>query len=171
MNAALLLRVIEDGLRPVVQAAGGCLDVASDPDHVLELLTAAQPSGWRVVIAYAGESSVGGVDARGIRELEITATVQAARGLSVRRGDDAHRPTRANRDSLLDLSNQVDLWIRGFGGTTYGDIDSQFIFVSRQWLEIEGYPLRQIMTTHSIRIGNDLVEPSDIIALTFPPIS
>jgi hypothetical protein len=168
VNAALLLRVIEDGLRPAVVAAGGVLDVASDPGHVVELLTGAAPNGWRCVLGYAGERALDLDDARGIRELELTTTVQAARGLAVKSGANAHRVTRANRDSLLDLSNQVDLWMRGFTGTTYGDIEEEFRFVSRQWIEIEGHPLRQVMTTHAIRVANDPVEDDDKLTLTFP---
>lgn len=169
MNAALLLRVIEDGLRPAVAAAGGTLDVASDPDHVIEILSGAAPKRWRLVLGYGGERAVDPDDATGIREIELTTTVQAARGLAVDAGADAHRSTRAGRDSLLQLSDQVDRWMRGFTGTTYGDIEEAFRFVSRQWLLLpEAKNLRQVMTTHSIRIGNDPVEPADEIALTFP---
>lgn len=168
MNAALLLRVIEDGLRPVVVAGGGVLDVASDPAHVIEILCGEGPKGWRLVLGYAGERAVEPDDATGIREVELTTTVQAARGLAVKSGANAHRDTASGRDSLLKISDQVDRWMRGFTGTTYGDIEEAFRFISRQWIEIEGSPLRQVMNTHSIRIGNDPVAPADAIALTFP---
>jgi len=168
MNAGLLLRVIEDGLAPVVKAADGALHVASDPDHVLELLEAQGPRSWRMILGFAGERAVDPDDARGIRELELSVTIQAARGLAVKAGEDVHRPQHSGREALLDLVNQADLWMRGFNGTTYGDIEDEFQFVSRQWLAIEGRPTRQILTTYSIRIGNDPVRDDDKITLTFP---
>lgn len=168
MNPATLLRVLEDGLRPVVQAAGGVLDVASDPEHVVELLTAQSPTNWRMILGYAGERAVDADDAPGIRNLEISVTLQGARGLNVADGADAHRPKATGRLALLDLANQADLWMRGFTGTTYGDIERAFDFVSREWLAIEGRPTRQLIQIYSIRIGNDRPAAGDAIELTFP---
>lgn len=168
MTPALLLRVIEDALTPAVTAAGGRLHVASDPDHVVELLTAGTPTGWRAILAYAGETAAKDIDAPGIRELQLTLTIQAARGLTLKPGAATHRPTAAGRDSLLDLASQGDRWFAGFTGTTYGDVDSRFHFVSRQWLEIEGHALRQLLTTYSIRIAADRPAAGDILTLAFP---
>jgi hypothetical protein len=168
VNAALLLRVLEDALAPAVAAAGGRLDVAADPTHVVELLTAGTPTGFRAILAYAGESAAKDIDAPGIRQIEVTFTIQAARGLALKPGRDAHRATASGRDSLLDLAAQGDRWFAGFTGTTYGDVDSRFHFVSRTWLEIEGQTIRQLLTTYSLRIGADAPAPADRLTLTFP---
>lgn len=168
MNAATLLQVLENGMTSAVTSKGGTLDVASDPDHVVEILSGSDPSGWRLVLGYAGESAVDPDDAPGIRDIEITFTVQAARGLKVKGGGEVHRPTGAGRLALLQLSDQVDRWVRGFQGTTYGDVSDSFKFVNRAWLAIEGKPNRQVIATYRLRIGNDPVQEEDKITLTFP---
>lgn len=164
------MQVLEDALKPVVSAAGGELCMASDPDHVVEILTGAAPTGWRLIVAWAGESAVDPDNSPGIEDLRITSTVQAARGMTVDPGRDTFRPTSSGRDSLLALRQQSDLWFRGFTGTTEGDVDCHgFRKLTSDWLVIEGLPTRQITTTYRLRIGTDKPQAADEIELIWIP--
>ncbi len=169
MNAQTVMQVLEDGLSPVVSAHGGELCMASDPDDIIELLASSQPKGWRLIIGWAGESAVDVDDAPGIEDLRLTATVQAARGMGIDKGSSTFRETASGRASLHALAHQVDLWFRGFTGTTKGDVDHRgFRKVSSDWLVIDDIPTRQITTTYRLRIGTDKPQAEDEIELTWP---
>lgn len=169
MNAETVLQTLEAGLRPVIEAAGGRLEMASDPSHVIEILGGSDPRGWRAILGYAGEAAYEDELAPGIRDLSISLTVQAARGYHIRPGRHLFRPTPAGRDSLIHLSDDLDRIFRGFTGEVHGDVDCHgFRFTSRNWLEAEGLPTRQLTTLYNLRIGNDLPGPADAVALHWP---
>lgn len=147
MDSALLLRALEDGLRPLVLAAGGTLEVASDPDHVFEML-AVSPRGWRMILSYGGDEAVDEMQSPGIVRWTLNTTVQAARGLAISLGSAGHRPPVSNRDPLLTLADHTSRWIRGLSGT-HPDLDQRgFRQTSRNWLTLDGQPNRQILLTH-----------------------
>lgn len=169
MNVETLLQVLEAGTAATVKAAGGEFHIAADPDHILQLLTATQPGGFRVVVAYAGERSADADEAPGIRDVSLNVIVQAAPGFQVSPGRHVFRPTPSGRDSLLHLSDDLDRIFRGFSGTTYGDVDERgFRFLSRDWLAIEEAPTRQLLSTYALRIGSDKPAGGDILTLDFP---
>lgn len=169
MNAETILQVLETALRPVVELGGGRLEMASDPDHVLEILCGSAPKRWRVILNYAGEEPVDPDNASGIRILTVACTVQASRGFQIQPGRHVFRETPAGRDSLLHLSDDIDRLFRGFSGTAPNDLDCRgFKFAGRQWLSIENIPTRQLTTNFRIKFGNDLPTEADEIALIFP---
>ena len=147
MDSALLLRAIEDGLRPLVQAAGGTLEVASDPDIVFELL-AVSPRGWRVILSWGGDDAVNELESPGIVRWTLNTTVQATRGLAISLGSAAHRTPVSGRDPLLTLSDYVSRWLRGLSGD-HPHLDKRgFRQTSRNWLVLDGQPNRQILLVH-----------------------
>lgn len=147
MDSATFLRCLEDALRTQVQAAGGELHVASDPDHVLEILSAASPLKFHVIMNWAGDEAVDAVNAPGFRYFKLSTTVQAARGLAINHGD-VHRVTAAGREPLLAIAGLVDQWVRGFSGDHPDLYKGGFRKISSDWLAFEDQPIRQIVHTH-----------------------
>lgn len=155
MDSALFLEALENGLRPKVVAAGGRLEVATDPDHVLEILAGEAPKAWRVILNWAGEEAVDETTSPGIVYWSLASTIQAAKGLSVSPGSDAHRTKGNGRDPLMTLKNHVSRWIRGFSGA-HPDLHCDgFRYVSGAWLVVENLPTRQITLTHRCILALD----------------
>lgn len=155
MDSAVFLTVIEAALTPLVTEGGGVITVASDPDHVLEILAGSAPNGWRLILNWAGEDGVDPINAQGIADMSLAATIQCARGLKLDSGAWAYKPNAAGRDPLLTLSKRVSQWIRGLSGTHPDLSDMGFRFHSSAWLSIENLPTRQITTTHKITMALD----------------
>jgi hypothetical protein len=154
MDSATFLRCLEAALRIQVQAAGGELHVASDPDHVLEILSASSPLKFHVVMNWAGDEALDPVNSPGIRYFKLATTVQAARGLAIS-GGDAHRVTAAGREPLLALAGRVDQWVRGFSGDHPDLHKDGFRKLSSDWLAFEDHPIRQIVHTHRCIVRDD----------------
>lgn len=172
MSPEVLLQVLETGLTPAVKAAGGELHIATDPDHIVQLLSATAPRTFRAILAYAGETAEQSDEAPGIRDCRFNLITQAARGLQIRPGRRSFRPTPSGRDSLLHISDDLDRIMRGFAGTAPSDLDCRgFRFLSRDWLDIEGQATRQLLAIYAIRLGSDKPQPTDQITLTFPSVS
>lgn len=148
MESALLLRAIETALAPVVQARGGALTVAADPDHVLEILAGAAPNGWRCILNWAGDEATDPDTEQGVARFNLAATVQAARGLKIHPGADAYLRSATGRDPLLTLAGLMGRHLRGLSGSHPDLHPSGFRFISSAWLEVEGVPTRQITLTH-----------------------
>lgn len=165
MDAATFISAIHTALAPYVRAAGGRLDIAADPDEVIDMLQAAQPRGWRVVISYAGEQARNPDTAPGILTLSLNTTVQAARGLAIGRDMPAYRRNQAGRDPLLAIASQVSAWIRGLAGEHPDIAGDAFALQSQQWLVIDGLPTRQVNQVHTIDIAQDNPVP---VPVAFP---
>jgi hypothetical protein len=155
MDSAAFLTALEDGLRPQVEAAGGRLEVATDPDHVLEILAGEAPKSWRVILNWAGDEAVDETTSPGIVYWSLAATIQAARGLAVNPGADAHRVKANGRDPLMTLKSKVSRWIRGFSGDHQDLHCDGFRYVSGAWLVVENLPTRQITLTHRCILALD----------------
>lgn len=155
MDAATFLAAVETALRPLVVAAGGQLDVADDPDHVIDLLQAAAPRGWRVIISYGGDQARNVDTAPGIVTMSINTTIQAARGLSIDINSAAHRTNSAGREPLLALASLVSRWVRGLSGSHPDIAKDAMGFQNQQWLLIDGIPTRQLNQVHTIDIALD----------------
>ena len=167
MSPAVFLDSIQRPLAALAQANGARLDVASDPDHVIEILAAASPRGWRVILSYAGDDAAGDAQAGGIVRLRINATVQAARGLAAASGASVHATTQAGREPLLALAALVSRWIRGLSGS-HPDLPCDGLRqISSSWLVIEGLPTHQINTVFEIHLALD--KPIDV-PVEFPAI-
>ena len=164
MDSANLLRIIECGLAPVAKAHGGKVEVAADPDHVLEMLAASAPNTWRIILSFGGDEAVEPDDSPGITKWNLQTTVQAARGLTIPSAASTYKESASGRDPLLYLAALTSQWIRGFSGTT-DDIDNRgFRHIASQWLVIDTLPTRQLMLTHSVRLKLD---PPIDVPLTF----
>jgi hypothetical protein len=154
MDSALFLRSLEDGLRPVVEAAGGKLELASDPDHVFELL-AISPAGWRVILSYGGDEAIDSDGSPGVVRWTLNSTVQAARGLAVKPSAHFHRQPVSGRDPLLTLASNVSAWVRGFSGSHPDLHPTGFRHLSQNWLVLDELPTRQILLTHRCILSLD----------------
>lgn len=159
MDSATFLRSLEDGLRPTVVAAGGTLEVASDPDHVVDLL-AVSPAGWRIILSFAGDEAVDPDAAPGVVRWTLNTTVQATRGLAIKLHAHGHRPPVSGREPLLALAAQASAWVRGFSGNHPDLHESGFRHLSQNWLVIENIPTRQINLSHRCILTLD--PPEDV---------
>jgi hypothetical protein len=154
MDSAAFLAALETGLRPLVAAAGGRVDVASDPDEVFELL-AVSPTGWRVILSFGGDEAVDPDGAPGVVRWTLNSTVQAARGLALKRHAHGHRTPVSGRDPLLALASQVSAWIRGFSGSHPDLHPNGFRHLSQNWLVIDEIPTRQVILAHRCTLALD----------------
>lgn len=158
MDSATFLTSLETGLRPAVLALKGALDVASDPDHVLDLL-ATSPAGFRVILSFGGDEAVDPDNSPGIVRWTLQTTVQVARGFALDPGAVAHKLNAAGREPLLALAATMSRHIRGFSGAHPDLHESGFRHVSKNWLVVEGISTRQLMLTHRCILKLD--EPLD----------
>lgn len=147
MDSAFFLRALEDGLRLKVEAAGGKLEMAADPDHVFELL-AVSPKGWRVILSFGGDEAVDADNSPGIVKWTLNSTVQAARGLAVNPNQHFHRQPISGRDPLLTLASNVSAWVRGFSGDHPDLHETGFRHISQNWLVLDEVPTRQLLLAH-----------------------
>jgi hypothetical protein len=166
MTPALLLRNLEDALRPLVTAEKGTVFVCETPEETLSLL-ANKPGAFRCLIQWMGhdgDPSTYGSSKTG----RIAVILQTARGLRDDRGADAHRapaaPGSGGERPILELVSLVNTFVRSL---TYLDDEGQlrddiehhraagrhqcFTEIGGDWLEIEGVALRQYQTNFSIR--------------------
>lgn len=168
MSPATFLDSIHRPLALLARENGGRLDVASDPDHVIEILAAASPRGWRLILSYAGDEAAADDRAGGIVKLRINCTVQAARGLAAASGASVHATTQAGREPLLALAALVSRWVRGLSGA-HPDLPCDGLRqMSSSWLVIEGLPTHQINTVFEIHLALD--KPIDV-PVQFPASS
>ncbi|MCC6915671.1 MAG: hypothetical protein IT566_18380 [Rhodospirillaceae bacterium] len=153
MTSALLLRLTEDALAPLIADEGGTLTVGTDPAHVMGLLSNG-PGKWRVILLWEGATAIPdtrGSAARG----RVAVILQQARGLSVKPGNDTHR-TRAGDMPILDRSEQVAAWVRSLryyqlDGSLHASIDCHaWQYLESSWLPTEGAPSREYSATFDI---------------------
>lgn len=159
------LRSLEDTLRPLVTEAQGVLDVATDPGHALEILSAA-PSGWRAVLLWPGygehpEATLG----MGAQRISII--IQAAKGLPVRPGDLLHRKTPLCQP-LMALIENVSMWVRAmrFPGDAYFDAKG-FALTGSAWFELEDLDTRQ----HQLDFTIACALPSQAATILMAPLT
>lgn len=168
MSPALLLRTVEDALRPLIEAERGVLHVSETPEETISLLSV-KPDGYRAILQWQGED--GDDSTFGTSSLARLAIVlQVARGLRADRGADAHRAADGVVDAkpILELASSVKKHILNFlfvdeeaeeEGALRADIEhikskdrtQCFRFLSGDWLEIEDLESRQYNQTFSIR--------------------
>jgi hypothetical protein len=156
-----VLRAVEDALRPLVTGLGGGLDVASDPDHALELLKTA-PSKWRLILGWPGFGDHPSAR-EGMGSHRIYLVIQVAKGLSVKPGDLLHRG-RASlpggpMGALIDVTGR---WVRALHFPDGSGVDhAGFAQQGSAWLEIDGISTKQhqldfsaacALTAHDTRI-------------------
>lgn len=167
MTLARLLRNLDAALRPDITAAGGELDVASTPEHTLELLKG-NPRSWRVVL---GVDDTAGKNLQqthgGLQEVTVTVVVQHAKGLHSITGQDAHIGSRASAPPLLDRCDTVARAVCAIffndpdTGAHTTEIDCRgFTYTGSRWLVLEGLPTRQRQLDFHIDIALDHIEPA-----------
>lgn len=154
MDSATFLSALETGLRPLVVAAGGRLELASDPDEVFSLL-AVSPAGWRVILSFGGDEAVDADGSPGVVRWTLNSTVQAARGLALKRNDHFARQPASGRDPLLTLASNVSAWVRGFSGNHPDLHHSGFRHLSQNWLVLDDIPTRQLLLAHRCILSLD----------------
>lgn len=182
MTPALILTSLEDALKPLVAAEKGILDVSETPNDTLALLCKS-PNKWRCILQWAGHD--GDEDTHGTSKTgSVAVIIQAAKGLQLDRGADAHRSRGDDARPILELVSLVNNWIRGILFTdeegelltdvqTYKGKSHRQVFVegSGDWLEIEGVEIRQYRTTHTLRYADRQVDDearSVVIAIETP---
>lgn len=142
LAADAILRKVEDALRPLLTAAGGILDTASDAGHALELLATAPPA-WRVILGWPGWGEH--PQAReGMAVVRVFAIVQGPSGLHVRRGEQTHRGTPADPVPLMERIETVSGWIRALRFPDGSGIDrAGFALAGSAWIDLDGVHTKQ----------------------------
>jgi hypothetical protein len=151
MTSILILNAFEKYLRPLVENAGGVLDVCGSPEDTLAKLSLG-PQKWRVILQWQSEKRVGKTKALTGTFLAI---VQQSPGLPIARGSDIHSD-RAGDPALLARMHLVNQWIMA-ARPEHSSIDchswdfpEDVAFLS----DPEGkLPARQMMTTFSATYG------------------
>ena len=163
-----VLRAVEDALAPLIKSRGGSLDVASDPDHAVQLLALA-PARWRVVLGWPGFG--GHPSAReGMGAHRIYIIVQASKGLARNPGDLVHRgrPTMP-AGPLGNLIDQVSRWVRALHFPDGSAVDhAGFAQEGSAWLEIEGLETKQHQIDFSVACA--LTRETTRIPLSLTPL-
>lgn len=152
MTTDHFLRSLEHGLRSKVVAAGGTLEVAADPDAVIDLLTVS-PAGWRVILSFGGDEAIDPDKSPGVVNWTLNTVVQAARGLAINLP--THRTPVSGREPLLALSSQASAWVRGFSGSHPDLQRGGFRHISQNWLVVDGTPTRQLLLVHRCVLALD----------------
>jgi len=153
MNLARLMRVLDVTYSPVIEARGGKLDVASDPEHALEILAATAPRGFRVVVLATGNPPAAGDDSPGASDVEFAVVVQGPRGMSAAGG--------AASVGILEVAAWVDRIVRGFAPFDEAEPPSDFDWfygmrrTGGEWLEIDGARTRNWQWTYACTVLDD----------------
>jgi len=103
-----ILTDIENALRPLIEADGGRLDVASDIDDALEQLSHS-PKGWRVVLLWDGHQSHP-EGRRGMSRAGVTTFLQMNTGMTKK--SIVHRPGAGGRAAFLTRMETLSKWCR-----------------------------------------------------------
>lgn len=142
MTADEMLRCVENTLAPLVATALGTLDVASSPDHAIELLTTAPPK-WRLILGWPGYG--GHPDAvLGMGSHRIYAIIQGPAGLPARAGDVLHKQGPAGAPPLMARIETVSMWFRAMRFPDGCGVDSKgWALEGTNWLEVEGLETKQ----------------------------
>lgn len=142
MTADEMLRCVENTLAPLVAAQLGQLDVASDPEHAIEMLATAPPK-WRLILGWPGYG--GHPDAiLGMGQHRIFAIVQAPKGLPVRHADTLHRSGPAGAPPLLSRIETVSRWFRAMRFPDGCGVDSKgWALEGSNWLLVPEIETRQ----------------------------
>ena len=158
LDSDALMRSLEAALAPLAAAAGGALDVASDPQDAMEMLAVA-PARWRVVIAfygYAGHSE----QRLGMGTARVQAVVQRAKGLQSKHGADVHSEARGGVPPMLALVELVSAWFRALRPPVGRNCDvAGFSLSSSAWLVLDSPQTRQ----HQLVFDLELALPPYVV--------
>jgi len=148
-DADTFMRAMEDTLAPLVKSMGGVLDVATDPDHALEILQTS-PARWRLILGWPGYGDHAEA-LHGIAHERIYLIVQAAKGLPIRAGNLLHRDTRMGQP-LMGLIETVSKWVRAMRFPASSGFDPKgFAQTGSAWLaDIEGVDTKQHQLDFSV---------------------
>lgn len=143
------LVAIEDTLAPLITSLGGVLDVATDPDHALEILQTA-PARFRVILGWPGYGDHPEA-LHGIATERIYLIIQAAKGLPMRAGNILHRDRRMG-EPLMGLIEQASKWMRAMRFPNGSGFDHKgFALTGSAWLaDIEGVETKQHQLDFSV---------------------
>lgn len=162
--ADAFLRAMEDTLRGLVTGLGGVLDVATDPDHALELLQTT-PARWRAILGWPGYGDHPEA-LHGVATERVYVIVQAAKGLPMRAGDLLHREGRMG-EPLMGLIESVSKWMRAMRFPAGSGHDPKgFALTGSAWLsDIEGVETKQHQLDFSVVCALP-VHPTSIVVST-----
>lgn len=112
LTPSQILLALEDDLNSWQAPTKFLISIASEPFEVLELL--AQTSQQiRLILLWAGDEAIyDGNQALGIVNTRIEVTISHATGLSIKPGENLHRPSINGRPSLVGLLSSVRSRIR-----------------------------------------------------------
>jgi hypothetical protein len=155
---------MEDTLRGLVTGLGGVLDVATDPDHALELLQTT-PARWRAILGWPGYGDHPEA-LHGVATERVYVIVQAAKGLPMRAGDLLHREGRMG-EPLMGLIESVSKWMRAMRFPAGSGHDPKgFALTGSAWLsDIEGVETKQHQLDFSVVCALP-VHPTSIVVST-----
>lgn len=142
LTADAFLRAVEDTLRPLVTGLGGVLDVATDPEHAIELLQTAPPK-WRCILGWPGWGDHA-MAAQGMGSHRLYLIVQCAAGMTRRPADVLHRGRPSLPAPMMGLLEQASAWMRAMRWPDGSGVDPHgFAQAGSAWLEVEGLETKQ----------------------------
>jgi hypothetical protein len=160
MDPDRLLQMLEDALLPWAKERGGAVSIATDPFNFLELL-AQSPSGWRVVLNWAGDDiEVKSAIEGAILTNRVEVGLQASLGLAADRGAAIHRrraaaATKTSPPSLLALVADARAKVRSLV-LSGNDNDNMFHFTGTKPVTMpEGTPLAAYVLQFEITLTTD----------------
>lgn len=143
MNLGLLLRSIEDALKPLVTAAGGDFRVAETELDAFNLLNVAADR-WRAVMVATGGKSEETEDLGGYVAEGLTFFLQVPKPMTSGSAKALHRDATGRGTNFMERLDWIKTQVRSLT-TESAEIDTQasrFIrYKSWDWLRVDGAPL------------------------------
>lgn len=147
-------------LRTLLTPLGGVLEVASDPDHLLEMLETS-PQQFRVILLWGGYDSDENANL-GMSKDRMEVVIQCAKGLHISPGHAQMVARPGDRPPMIELVEKVREWILAMRYPVDSGTDPDgYTLVNSAWLSIEGlstlqhqltFTLRRAMTSHPTTI-------------------
>lgn len=136
-------------LRPLIVDLGGVLDVASDPNHLLELLQVS-PQRFRVILLWGGYATNDNA-ALGVGTDRLEVVIQCAKGLHFSPAQAQMIARPGGTPPLLELIEQVRQWICAARYPVDAGTDPNGYSLSDSaWLIVEGIDTLQHQLTFTL---------------------
>lgn len=158
MTEGIYLKALVAMLREHTAEIGGAADLAGDPEHAIELLSAGRPRGFRAVVGWEGDESADN-DARGVSgayNCNFYVVVQCPKGLAAKQGEAQADERPGGQRGAMNLMNRVRALVMAFrvnlpSGQAHPQVDDCGPgFTGAEWLDFEDGDERQ---TVQVRLG------------------
>ncbi len=145
-----LIRSLSAVLATLIQPMGGVLDVASDPEHLIEIL-ATTPGQFRVIIMWGGYDSDENSNL-GLSKDRLEVVIQCPKGLHIAPGHAQMTARPGDRPSLIGLIETIRKYILAARFPVNAGTDPDgYSLANSAWLNIEGLSTLQHQLTFNLR--------------------